>query len=206
MLSANAANFGYHIAEEAGDSARAEELLAALAADAGELRQPIFEWFEAVARAKRCGIVGSPQEAERLGFTAYEIGQRAGQPDAVMWLLGQVYVARLLRGTLDEGEPNLPSLFATPGAAPLPGPEFTPGRAIPLLLSSSMSAVLCEVGRREDARAHVDLVMAQLSQLPRDYSTLAILGSSAIACGHLGDAAMAKRLARADGAVLRASS
>ncbi len=194
QLRAHAASIGYHTALESGDLARSEELLAQLTADAQELRQPLFEWFEAVARAKRCAVVGSPHEAERLGFRVYEIGQRAGQPDAVLWLLSHLYVARLLRGTLDEGEPNLPALFATPGSSPITGPEFTPGRTVPLLVSASMSAVLCEIGRPAEARTHFDLVMAQLSDLPTDYSTLVILASSAIACAHLRDATMANRL------------
>jgi len=57
-----------------------------------------------------------------------------------------------------------------------------------------MSAILCEVGRTEDARAHLDLVFNEIDDLPADYSMFAVLASSTIACAHLREPAMAQKL------------
>lgn len=57
-----------------------------------------------------------------------------------------------------------------------------------------MSAILCEVGRTEDARAHLDLVLNEIDDLPADYSMFAVLASSAIACAHLHEPATAQKL------------
>jgi hypothetical protein len=51
-----------------------------------------------------------------------------------------------------------------------------------------MSAILCEVGRLDEGRTRFDLLMDEVTDLPNDYSTLAILASAAIACGHLAKA------------------
>ena len=201
LVGAHAAHTGCHMAMESGDFERADALLARLASHTAQLRQPILEWFHAIALAKRCVIVGSPQDAERLAFAAFAVGQRAEQPDALMWLISQLFVARLVGGTLDEGEPNLPLLFGIPGSAPPAGPEITPSRSLPRLVSAATSVVMCEVGRPEDARAHFDLVTAELSDLTPDYSMLAILSSLAIACAHLREREVATRRARAPRAV-----
>ncbi|MGH2941932.1 MAG: hypothetical protein ACRDLN_04045 [Solirubrobacteraceae bacterium] len=137
--------------------------------------------------------MGAPRDAEELAFSALELGQRAGQPDAGVWFLAQIYNARLLAGTLAEREPNLPALLGSPGSSPVVGPEFRPGRSIPLPLSAAMSAILSEVGRTEDARAHLDLVLHELDDLPVDYTMLAVLASSAIACAHLRERATAQK-------------
>jgi len=104
-------------------------------------------------RTNRCAIVGAPRDAEELAFSALELGQRAGQPDADVWFIGHLYTVRLLAGTLAEGEPNLAALLETSDSSTVVGHEFTPSRSIPLLLRAAMSAILCEVGRTEDARA-----------------------------------------------------
>ncbi len=187
LVAAHAAYFGWHTALEAGDLALADRYLDSLGQLVGQLGQPIVAWYEAVARAKRCTVLGLPREAERLAFAAYELGTRAGQPDASVWFLGQVFAARFLQGTLAEGEPNLPRLFEAPGSAPAVGPEFMPSRSIPLLVGAAMSAIFCEVGRAETGRRHFDVLMAELGELPYDYSTLAILAQAGIACAHLGD-------------------
>jgi DNA-binding SARP family transcriptional activator len=194
QLAAHAAAFGAHAALAAGDLERADRLLESLGTLVEQLGQPIVEWYGAIVRAKRCVLVCSPQEAERLAFDAYEIGQRAAQPDALVWFLAQVFAARFLQGTLDADEPHLPTLFAKPGSAPVVGPEFSPSRSIPLLFGAAMSAIFCEVGRLDDGRRHFELLMDELTDPPNDYSTLPILAHAAIACAHLGDVRRAEQL------------
>jgi predicted ATPase/DNA-binding SARP family transcriptional activator len=194
LLAAHAAHLGSHAGLEAGDLARTELMLEALGKLVAQLGQPIIEWYHAIERAKLCVVVSSPKEAERLAVAAYEIGRRAGQPDATVWFLGHLFAARFLEGTLDAGEPDLQRLFEQPGSAPIVGPELTPSRSIPLMITAAMSAMLCEVGRIEDGRRHFEELMAQLEDLPLDFSTLAILVHAAIACAHLGDARRAEQL------------
>lgn len=188
LVAAHAAYFGSHTALEAGDLALADRFLDSLSQRVGQLGQPTVAWYDAVARAKRCTVVGSPREAEQQACAAYELGTRAGQPDAIVWFLGQIFAARFLQGTLDGGEPNLPRLFEVPGSAPVVGPEFIPSRSIPLLVGAAMSAILCEVGREEASRGHFDALVRELPDLPDDYSTLAILAQAGVACAHLRDA------------------
>ena len=194
LLASYVTYFGCDAALEAGDLARADLLLASLGALVQQLGQPIIQWNDAVVRAKRGLVTCPPMEAERLAFAAYEIGQRAGQPDAVMWWLAGVFTARFLQGTLDAGEPNLPALFEQPGSSPVVGSEFTPSRSVPLLVSAATSAIFCEIGRIDDGRRHFESLMRQLADPPNDYSTLAILGFAAVACAQLRDADRARQL------------
>jgi hypothetical protein len=194
LIAGTAAFFAADCALEAGDLDGAAPLLDSLRTMAGLLGQPLVEWYDAIARGKRCAIVGSPREAERLAFAAYQVGERAAQPDAVVWYLGQLFVARFLQCTLAGGEPNLAQLFGQPGSSPDVGPEFEPSRSIPLLVSAAMSAILCEIGNVRDARQHFEVVVSELADLPNDYSTTAILAQSSVACAHLGDAPRAERL------------
>ncbi len=194
LLAGYAAFFGADAAVEAGDLDRAAELLESLGTLAVQLGQPIIEWYAALARAKRCVVCGSPVEAERLAIVAYEVGQRGGQPDALIWFLGQIFVTRFLLGTLDSADPDMPAIFEKPGSSPVVGPEFAPGRSVPLLVSAASSLMFSELGRLADARRHLDLLKEDLAALPQDFSTLPILSWTSRTCVHLGDAALAVQL------------
>jgi hypothetical protein len=194
QLAGYAAFLGSDAAIEAGDLRRAAELLESLGTLSRELGQPIMEWYHAIARAKRAIVCGTPEEAERLGAAAHEIGLRAGQPDAPIWFLGQVFVARFLQGTVDRPDPDLPRLFEVPGSTPIDGPEFTPSRSVPVMVSAAASLMFCELGRHEDANRHLDFVKASLGELPQDYTTLPMLSWASAACAQLGDAAVGARL------------
>jgi DNA-binding SARP family transcriptional activator len=195
VLAGQAAYFGSHLAMEAGDLVEADRALARLAAVADELGQPLMRWYAAIVRTKRCTISGDPAAAERLAFEALELGRSAGQPDTMLWFLGQLFVTRFLRGALDAGEPHLPSLLGSPDLAPPPGDEITPSRSMPLLVAATISVVLCDAGRPDEARAYFDTLMGSgLEDLPRDYTLLAIPALASVACARLGDTAAAARL------------
>lgn len=177
-----------------GNLAEGDRFLAALTAVAARLAQPFLRWFEALARAKRCTITGPMDEAERLAFAALDIGRRAGQPDSAQWFLGQILAIRFLQGSLDHDAPHFPSLVS-PGAQLPTGPEITPNPSRLLLTGAAMSLVLCEVGRRDEARLHFELLMSGgLDDLPRDYQALLIPVYASVACARLGDIRRAKRL------------
>jgi DNA-binding SARP family transcriptional activator len=188
LLAGHAAYLGAHAAMEAGDLDEADELLARLAAVAEQLAQPVMRWYDVVARGKRLAISGPPEEAERLAFAGMELGVGAGQPDAMGWFLDQLWVARFLQGTLGTGEPCLPDSFPKPGSSVPIGPEITATRTMPLIVGATMSVVLCETGRLEEARAHFELLMsAGLDDLPQDYAGLVIPANASLACARLAD-------------------
>lgn len=195
VLAGQAAYFGSHLALEAGDVEEADRALTRLADVADELGQPLMRWYAAVVRTKRCTISDPPAAVERLAVEALGLGRSAGQLDAGLWFLGQLFVARFLRGALDAGEPHLPSLLGSPDLLPPPGDEITPSRSMPLLVGATVSVVLCESGRADEARAYFDALMASgLEDLPQDYTLLAIPALASVACTRLHDTAVAARL------------
>jgi DNA-binding SARP family transcriptional activator len=191
LLAGHAANLAAHAAMEAGDLEEADRQLARLNAAAAQLGQPSMRWYHIMARTKRCLISGPPEEAERLAFAAMKLGRNAGQPDSMLCFLDQLIVARFLHGSLDHADPHLPDL--SQDSSLLMSPDITPGRSLRLLVDAAMSAVLCEVGRLDDARRHFELLMSSdLDELP--HTTLAIPAHASIACARLGDKPSAKRL------------
>jgi ATP/maltotriose-dependent transcriptional regulator MalT len=195
LLAGHVAYLGAQSAMNAGDLEEADRLLPRLTAIAEQLAQPFMRWYDLVARAKRCLISGPAEEAERLAFAAWEVGRRGGQPDSMLWFAGQVIAARFLQGALDRSDPHLPDLIQTPGATLPVSPEITPIPTAPLLSAAAMSAILCEVGRLDDARRHFDLLMSDgLDDLPPDYQALMIPVYASIACARLGDVRRAERL------------
>ncbi len=195
LLIGHTAYLGAHAAMNTGDLDECDYQLERLNAVAESLAQPFMRWIYMMARAKRYVISGPGEEAERAAFAALEIGRRAGHPDATMWFLGQIVAARFVHGTLDRDKPHMPELISTPGEAIPSSPEITPSRSLPLLIGAGMSAILCEVGRFEDARGHFEFVMRDgLDDLPPDYTALTIAVYASVACAQLGDQLRAERL------------
>jgi tetratricopeptide (TPR) repeat protein len=195
LLAGHIAYLGAHAAMNTGDLEEADRWLARLHAIAEELCQPFMRWYHMVARAKRYSISGPAEEAERAAYAALEIGRRVGHPDSMLWFLGQIIAARFAHGTLDRGNPHMPDLIATPGESIPSSLEITPSRSMPLLIGAGMSAILCEVGRFDDARGHFEFVMRDgLDDLPPDYMALTIPVYASVACAHLGDTRRAARL------------
>jgi DNA-binding SARP family transcriptional activator len=195
LLAGHAAYLGANVAMQAGDLERADHLLARLTAVAEQLRQPFLRYYDVVARAKRCTISGPPEDAERLAYAALQIGRNAGLPDTTLTFLAQLFVARFLQGSLGRCDPHLPDFSVAPGWTPPGSPEITRSRSLPLMFDAAISAVLCEVGRLDDARPHFDLVMSRgLGDLRHDYTALAIPAYASIACVRLDDTLNAQRL------------
>ncbi len=195
LLIGHVAYLGAHAAMNVGDLELADRRLAELHAVAEQLAQPFMRWIDMAARAKRSSISDPGDEAERLAYAALELGRRGGQPDSMMWFLGHIVAARFVHGTLDRDKPHMPSLIAAPGESIPSSPEITPSRSLPLLIGAGMSAILCEVGRFEDARGHFEFVMRDgLDNLPPDYTALTIPVYASVACAHLGDTLRAARL------------
>ena len=195
LLTGHIAYLGAHAALNAGDLDEYDRLLGRLHVVAEQLGQPIMRWYEMVVRAKRASISAGGDEAERLAYAALEIGRRGGQPDSMLWFLGQLVAARFVQGTLDRGDPHLADLIPTPGASLPTNPEYIPSTSMSLLVGSATSAILCEVGRVEDARGHFEFVMRDgLDRLQPDYTALVIPVYASVACARLGDVRRAARL------------
>jgi hypothetical protein len=195
VLFATGAYLGAHAAMEAGDLQEADQLLERLVGVTEQLRQPLLGWYAAIARAKRYSITGAPREAERLAFAAAQAGRAAGQPDATLWLLVQLFVTRFLRGDLDSGEPHLPSVLAAADSTFAVSPGITPSRSTPLMIAAAMSVALCELNRPDEAREHLDVLMQDgLADLPHDYTRLAVLALASLTAARLSDRASAERL------------
>jgi hypothetical protein len=192
LLAGHAAYLGAQVAMQAGDLEQADHSLARLDAVAEQLGQPFMRWYALLAQAKRRAISGPADEAERLAGAALQIGRQAGQPDSRLLCVMQLFMTRFLQGGLDRGDPHLPGLSEATTLKPAPG--ITPSRVLPLLFNAGLSAVLCEVGRLEDARPHFELIMSKLDELPHDYTVLSIPAHASIACARLGDKRSAKRL------------
>jgi hypothetical protein len=195
LLAGHAASLGAHAAMAAGDLDEADRLIARVTALAEQLRQPSMRWYAGVVRAKRCSISGPAQEAERLAFVALELGRTAAQPDSMLWFYGQLVVARFLQGSLDRGDPYLPDVVESMRAVLPTSPEITPSRSLLLMIGAAISAVLCEVGRLDDARQYLDRLMSnRLDVLTHDYTSLGTPAFASVACARLRDRRSARRL------------
>jgi DNA-binding SARP family transcriptional activator len=163
---------------EAGDLAGAELHIERQHRLAVNLRQPILRWYDLVLRAKRELITGSLAEADRLALEAFEVGQEAGQPDAFHLFAGQLFAIRMHQGRLDE-------LAAALAGAP---PRAGRSRTVPLLTQVFLATIYTELGREEEARAAYERLMASdLTDVPYDFSWLAVIALGAAAAARLGD-------------------
>jgi DNA-binding SARP family transcriptional activator len=195
LLIGHVAYLGAQEAMSIGDLAECDRLLARLNAVTEELAQPFMRWYASIVRAKRYVISGPPEKAEHLAYSAFKLGQRAGQPDSDLWFLGQLLAARFLRGGLDDDNPHLPDIVRSPGSSLEAGPNVTPFPQMRLLSAAAESMVLAEVGRLDDARRFLDLLMGcELDHLPPDYTALLIPVYASIASARLGDVRSAERL------------
>jgi hypothetical protein len=192
-LSFQAARFGSHAAMEAGDLVLADRLLDQARERAEQLGQPILHWYYVVTRAKQATITGSPIEAERAARAACDAGRRIGQPDAPLWLVIQLFVIKLLQGTLAD-MPARPLQTTQPDA--LASGAFTsPNRSGPMMVGAFEAAIASEVGRLDDARGLLEALMHDdLRDLPYGWTALVIPAAAGIACARLGHARHAATL------------
>jgi hypothetical protein len=195
LLVGQAAWRGVHAAMEAGNLAEADRLLTRLTDVSEQLGQPVMRWYAGVTRAKRCLISGHAEEAERLAFAAMELGRRAEQLDSMLWYVHQLSVSRFVHGSLDRRDPHLPDLIEAMASAPRTESSITPSRSFLLQISAAASAILSEVGRLDDARRHLELLMSSgVDEPPHDYTALTVPVLASVACARLGDRRSASRL------------
>ena len=82
---------------------------------AAELGQPVPRWLAGAGRAQWNTLTGDFDEAERGATECLAEGQAAGQPDALMMFLAQLFTIRLHQGRLEELAQDTVSLSASAG-------------------------------------------------------------------------------------------
>ena len=195
ILSFQAARFGSHAAMEAGDLPLADRLLERAGELDAKLLQPTVHWYLWSTRAKRASISGPPAAAERLARDAFEIGRRAGQPDAGLWLALQLFVSELLQGTLSSTQPSPAEAARRATRDAGAGTGVNANRSIALVVEALHAATASETGRADDARQHFDALMRDdLSDLPYGWMALLVPVVASVACTHLADRPRAKQL------------
>jgi tetratricopeptide (TPR) repeat protein len=166
------------------DVAGADAAIASFEEAALSLRQPFYEWLATGLRATRAQMDGRLDEAERLIFRAFELGQRADSPNALPFFGTQLFHLRVAQGRADELMPVMQKIVEESPAMPV----FRIG--IPLL------HVFAD--RREEARRSFEQVAAHdFEDVPDDLHRLPMLTSAAAVCAYLGDTRRAEILLQA---------
>jgi DNA-binding SARP family transcriptional activator/tetratricopeptide (TPR) repeat protein/energy-coupling factor transporter ATP-binding protein EcfA2 len=76
--------------------------LARIEEDAETFRRPRMRWWATNARAGLASFRGDLARAEELAVAAYELGERAGESNALGFFLINLYIVRWLQGRLEE--------------------------------------------------------------------------------------------------------
>ena len=166
---------------EVGDVSDARATLDAFEQLAERVGQPLYLWVSRWLRALEALFDGMFDDAERLCIEAYELGEAAGDADAVNIFGVQLGLLRMEQGRLIEMEP-LVREFADQF------PETPAWRA-------ALCFTMAELGQPDEARRHLDaLAVHDFADLPHDFSWLAGLSLLTLACQALGDGERAAQL------------
>jgi class 3 adenylate cyclase len=92
----------YDTAWATGDVDLADAMLRRLTEIDSRLEQPELRWPTRWRQAERAIVAGDLALADRLSAEAFEIGDGAGQPDALVFHFGQLLVIRFMQGRLHE--------------------------------------------------------------------------------------------------------
>ena len=162
-----------NLAIEESDGSRADGVLELLSATAAKLGQPIVDWVAAYNRAG-WGMMRIPMAAaDELVEETFRLGQRAGEPDAVV-----IYGAQLasVRSYSGRGEEVIGMLEQSVSAYP----DLVAWRA-------AMAHVYCLLGRHAEAAAVVEAAAVDgFRDLPRDQTYTTAIGLYSDAAAHAG--------------------
>ncbi len=168
---------------ELSDLTGVEQDLEALGKLAEETRHPHYLWLSPMFRAMRALLAARFDEAEHLANEALAIGQRHGDPNALVAYGAQIYVLRWGQGRLEEIEPLLRDFAGQHGAQPV--------------WESSRAHLEALIGRLDEARARFEPACDAFLGLPRDVTWLthlALLGETCALVGDRGRAAILREL------------
>jgi len=173
----------YRAATVAGDLMEADRCLDAAEALSSELGQPTLSWQVSLQNAVRLLMAGEIEGAERLVQTSFELGQAAGQLDAHVYFVGQLFTVRFEQGRLEEIEHDL-----TVAVEALPG--------LPLM-RACLALLYCELDLPAQARAHFEkLACPEFTSIPVDAAWPTAMACCAMTCRQLEDVRRAEELHR----------
>jgi tetratricopeptide (TPR) repeat protein len=165
---------------ELSDLAGVEQDLDALGKLAEEARHPHYLWLAAMFRAMRALLAARFEEAEHLAAEALAVGQRHGDPNALVAYGSQIYALRWGQGRLDEIETLLREFAAQHGSQPV--------------WESARAHLQAQLGRVDEARARFEPACDAFLALPRDVTWLPHLGLLGETCSAVRDRERAEML------------
>ena len=143
--------------------------------------QAMLQWVALAARANRAFIAARYDETEAILTEALQLGQEAGQPDALVVYAGQLGLVRFFQGRLPELEGLLTA--AT---------QLAPGLAS---FRAGLAVLYAELGRTEEASAILhELAESDFASIPEDLVWLSGVAFCAHASARLGERRMAPPL------------
>jgi eukaryotic-like serine/threonine-protein kinase len=166
---------------ELGDVPAVEEELKTYARLADELRQPRYLWLAPFYKSTFALLEGRFEDCERLVRQALTIGQRAQDPNAILFFNTEMVTLRRLQGRFEEVEAEVKNFV-------LRYPSIAGWRA-------SLACIYSGMGRRSQAREEFErLAQNDFAGLPRDGAWVVGIALLAQVCAFLHDAQRAAPL------------
>jgi class 3 adenylate cyclase len=165
--------YRYAALVEAGRIREADAVLSVCSTLARNLGQGIPVWSDAFTQSGRALLAGDRDTAEAMATQQYEIGERLGHADAVL------YYGVLLLGIRFEQQrlPEIAELIEAGGTA-----DDAPDG-----LEGLWGFTLCALGRDDDAHAVLERMAPNgFAHLPRHQAWSSVLWSGAMIAGHVG--------------------
>ncbi len=151
-LSFLAASRQWDVGTESGDRARAEPALTAMRTLAASIPQPSFVWLWLLFESAGALIQGDLQASEQWAIQAFEVAAAAGEPDAALFLGGQMFTVRQQQGRSGELVEQMVQSAGDP-------------RSLPASRAAAATALI-DAGREAEAR---ELALAEdFQSLPWD--------------------------------------
>lgn len=173
---------------EAGDGPSVRAELDAYATLASEARLAAYSWYVPMWRATLAFLEGRIGEGRELSSRAHELGRRAGDANADVFLAEHQLLRLVIEERFDEADPAALGVEDTVSARA----GRSPARHAYRLTSAWL---LAERGQLDQARQDFEAATAGgLSAIPRDVNWLAAMCSAAHACALLDDSRRAREL------------
>ena len=166
---------------EAGRIREADAVHAVCSDLAQTLGQGIPVWSDAFTHAGRALLAGDWDRAEELATLQYEIGERLGHADALLFYGVLLFGIRLEQGRLAE----IADMVREAGT----------GEGVPDGVDGLWGITACVLGLDDEARRVLDgLAAGGFANLPRHQSWSSVLWAAALMAAHLGDTGRAEEL------------
>jgi tetratricopeptide (TPR) repeat protein len=157
---------------ELGDTVNADRTIEEYDEVSRAVDLPAFRWRAPVMRAMRAMMEGKFEVAEALCTEASAIAARVDDANAAVTLSLQAFARSFFQGKLDEVELRLPAIL-----------ELLGRTADPFYTRAFRAGMLTRLGRAEEARADLELLVLKAQPLRR-HPTHVWLADACLALGH----------------------